>query len=180
MFVSYVFMHTCVLVFLPICFTPSSPVSHLPFPQGNAVRADGAEDDVKQVRACARAWMCACVRSRAFGGVPDDGMKQWSGLVSVIRSRCIGRYSAQSSLSSSIIVTFIVTPPSSFGYMFVATTSKNQVHPPASLPTPALHLVQCSISTTSAAITTVITSSISTTMMACRSSFLTLQHRTMS
>ena len=52
-FVSYVFMHTCVLVFLPICFPPSSPVSHLPFPQGNAVRADGAEDDVKQVRACA-------------------------------------------------------------------------------------------------------------------------------
>ena len=129
-----------------------------------------------------RSRMDVCVRALSVGGVPDDGMKQWSGLVSVIRSRCIGRYSAQSSLSSSIIVTFIVTPPSSFGYMFVATTSKNQVHPPASLPTPALHLVQCSISNANAnaAMTTVITSSISTTMTACRSSFLTLQHRTMS
>lgn len=45
--------------------------------QGNAVRANGVDEDVKQ----------------------------WSGLVTVIRSRCVG----------------------SFGYMFVATTSKSQV-----------------------------------------------------
>jgi len=79
--------------------------------QGNSVRGDGGEEDVKQVGACGCVWVgaVACVHVHAcvhaLTRASHNNPQQWSGLVSIIRSRCIG----------------------SFGYMFVATTSKNQV-----------------------------------------------------